>query len=298
MHALCTHALRAEDLTAAARWYTRLTGAHPYFEEPFYVGFSLGGYELGIRPTKEGQPVQTGSATAYWGVPDVDAAVARALELGASELEPVMDVGGGIRLGAVRDPFGNALGLITNPHFAVPSAGATVVVDAPAQLAAPDGQLAPTELHAAVEVPRARAACFADWSDSARMTAWLGVPTRIEARIGGPYELHFLADAPAGLRGSDHCRVLSLLPGRMLSFTWNAPPTQPATRLRHTWVVLQFTTLDSGHTRVDLHHTGWPAEGFDASGGPLPGSPWAETFAYFAAAWPRMLAGYAAHTRR
>ena len=32
-------------------------------------------------------------------------------------LEPVTEVGDGIRVAAVMDPFGNRLGLIQNPHF-------------------------------------------------------------------------------------------------------------------------------------------------------------------------------------
>lgn len=147
MLALCTHSLRAADLAAAKRWYTALSGTTPYFDMPFYVGFSIGGYELGIRPAKG--PVTAGSATTYWGVSALDAALARAQELGAELVEPATDVGGGIRVGAVRDPFGNVLGFIENPVFPVPAVGATVVAAGPPSIAAADGQLAPTEVHAA-----------------------------------------------------------------------------------------------------------------------------------------------------
>ncbi|MEZ5313452.1 MAG: VOC family protein [Thermoanaerobaculia bacterium] len=41
----------------------------------------------------------------------------RLLELGATALEPVADVGDGIRVAAVRDPFGNRFGIIENPQF-------------------------------------------------------------------------------------------------------------------------------------------------------------------------------------
>jgi predicted enzyme related to lactoylglutathione lyase len=54
---------------------------------------------------------------AYWGVPDADAEVARLLALGASVHDPVKDVGGGIKVGSVWDPFGNVFGVIENPHF-------------------------------------------------------------------------------------------------------------------------------------------------------------------------------------
>ena len=48
---------------------------------------------------------------------DAAAAWTRLLELGATPLEPVKDVGEGIKVGAVLDPFGNRFGFIENPHF-------------------------------------------------------------------------------------------------------------------------------------------------------------------------------------
>jgi predicted enzyme related to lactoylglutathione lyase len=50
-------------------------------------------------------------------VQNADAAYARLIELGATPLEPVTDVGEGIRVAAVIDPFGNRFGVIQNPHF-------------------------------------------------------------------------------------------------------------------------------------------------------------------------------------
>jgi hypothetical protein len=40
--------------------------------------------------------------------------------LGAREHRPLQDVGGGIKVAAVLDPFGNAFGIIENPHFQLP----------------------------------------------------------------------------------------------------------------------------------------------------------------------------------
>ena len=51
------------------------------------------------------------------GVADAALEYARLLELGASPLDTVADVGGGIKVGAVTDPFGNRFGVIENPHF-------------------------------------------------------------------------------------------------------------------------------------------------------------------------------------
>ncbi|MEP7027120.1 MAG: VOC family protein [Candidatus Eisenbacteria bacterium] len=104
----------APDLARAKAWYASVLGFDPYFDEPFYVGFSVGGFELGLIAA--GKPGVDGPQ-AWWGVSDAAAEYARLLELGAAALEPVKDVGGGIKVAAVVDPFGNRLGVIENPHF-------------------------------------------------------------------------------------------------------------------------------------------------------------------------------------
>ena len=104
------------DLDAAKRWYSDVLGQAPYFDQPFYVGFEVGGFELGLIP--DGQANVEG-ARALWGVADIDAAFARMLALGAAQIEPATEVGGGIKVASVRDPFGNRFGLIQNPLFDV-----------------------------------------------------------------------------------------------------------------------------------------------------------------------------------
>jgi predicted enzyme related to lactoylglutathione lyase len=110
------------DLDAAKRWYADVLEFQPYFDEPFYVGFDVGGFELGLLP-REGDTSRSDTGVlAYWGVDDADAALVRLLELGARERGDVQDVGGGIRLATVLDPFGNVLGIIENPHFSLEGA--------------------------------------------------------------------------------------------------------------------------------------------------------------------------------
>jgi predicted enzyme related to lactoylglutathione lyase len=108
-----------DDLDRARAWYTSVLGQEPYFAEPFYVGFNVGGYELGLDPGAENRP-GPGGTVAYWGVEDIETAHARLLELGAREHGAVQDVGGGIRVATVLDPFGNVFGIIQNPHFQLP----------------------------------------------------------------------------------------------------------------------------------------------------------------------------------
>ena len=102
------------DLDSAKRWYSTMLEQPPYFDEPFYVGFTVGGFELGLLPNA--QPGITGPQP-LWGVKDIEVAYARMLALGATALEPVVEVGEGIKVAAVKDPFGNRFGLIENPHF-------------------------------------------------------------------------------------------------------------------------------------------------------------------------------------
>lgn len=102
------------DLDAGKRWYALVVGHEPYFDEPFYVGFSVGGFELGLLPDA---PPGAGGSVAYWGVPDATAEYQRLLGLGATPHEEVKDVGDGIKVATVLDPFGNVFGVIENPHF-------------------------------------------------------------------------------------------------------------------------------------------------------------------------------------
>lgn len=102
------------DLARAKAWYSEVLGIQPYFDEPFYVGYSVGGFELGLIP--DGSPGPQGSL-AYWGVPDAEAELARLEGMKAKAHEPVKDVGGGIKVASVIDPFGNVFGIIENPGF-------------------------------------------------------------------------------------------------------------------------------------------------------------------------------------
>ncbi len=115
------------DLHRAKEWYVSVLGFGPYFDEPFYVGFDVGGFELGLQPDNADAPrhsvrdsVRDGTGgVAYWGVADADNALGRLLELGATEHSGVQDVGEGIRLATVLDSEGNVFGIIENPRFSV-----------------------------------------------------------------------------------------------------------------------------------------------------------------------------------
>ena len=109
----------AKDIAAAKAWYTKVLGYGPYFDQPFYVGFNVGGFELGITPDANAASERPEAGIAYWGVADAPAAEQRLIGLGATSFEKVTEVGDGIKIGSVRDPFGNILGVIENPIFRI-----------------------------------------------------------------------------------------------------------------------------------------------------------------------------------
>ena len=102
-----------DDLVGAKQWWTDLLGFGPYFDEPFYVGFDVGGYELGLLP----DATPSDGALVYWGVDDVEASVADAVALGASVHVAPSDVGEGIITATVKSPQGFVVGFIRNPNF-------------------------------------------------------------------------------------------------------------------------------------------------------------------------------------
>ena len=117
---LRTAIYQVSDLSAATEWYTKAFDTRPYFNEPFYVGFDIGGYELGLQPQEHAAQKEE-SVVAYWGVDDVESRYAGWLDIGATGYEAPQEVGGGIIVAKVKDPFGNIIGLIHNPHFKVGS---------------------------------------------------------------------------------------------------------------------------------------------------------------------------------
>ena len=105
-----------DDLERAKDWYAKAFGVMPYFDEPFYVGFNIGGFELGLDPDMEG--IRKGkNEVVYWGVQDIDTVYQHLLDMGVKENEAVRDVGGDVKVATVMDPFGNVVGIIENPHF-------------------------------------------------------------------------------------------------------------------------------------------------------------------------------------
>ncbi len=120
MKGLRTCIYKVNDLQKAKSWYSEAFRKPPYFDEPFYIGFNIGGYELGLIPKGENEDLINGNNIhTYWGVEDIHLEYERLLSLGATEEEVPHGVGGPLMVGSVRDPWGNIIGLIYNPEFKI-----------------------------------------------------------------------------------------------------------------------------------------------------------------------------------
>lgn len=114
---LRTTIYKVDDLKKATTWYTKAFHAEPYFNEPFYVGFNISGYELGLIPDETPAAKKNDGVNTYWGVNDVEKEYKRLVGLGASGYEEPHNVGGELVVASIKDPWGNVVGLIYNPDF-------------------------------------------------------------------------------------------------------------------------------------------------------------------------------------
>jgi len=108
------------DLNDAKQWYAKAFKTNPYFDEPFYVGFNIGGYELGLLPEEKPTTEKAESSIVYWGVEEIEEVYNHFIEMGASEHEKPHSVGEPLLVASVKDPWGNIIGLIYNPVFKLP----------------------------------------------------------------------------------------------------------------------------------------------------------------------------------
>ncbi len=117
------------------------------------------------------------------------------------------------------------------------------------------------------------------WTTREGVVAFFAPDAKVEARVGGAFQIYFDPGAPPGAKGADDTRYMALQPPRMLSFDWNAPPFLPQARQQRTFVVVRFAAVDDKTTRVTLHHTGWGD-----------GGEWDKAHAYLDRAWTGVLA--------
>jgi predicted enzyme related to lactoylglutathione lyase len=98
------------DLDRAKAVFGAILEAGPVMDAPYYVQFDAEGQEIGLDP--RGAAKGMTGPVAYWHVSDIRSTVARLVEAGAQEKEPISDVGGGRLIATLIDPDGNPLGLL------------------------------------------------------------------------------------------------------------------------------------------------------------------------------------------
>lgn len=120
MQGLRTAIFKVSDIQAAKSWYAKAFEKEPYFDEPFYVGFNIAGYELGLMPDAGDIAAKSDNVLIYWGVGNIQQEFDRLLSVGATPHEFPENVGDEIVVATVKDPWNNVLGIIYNPHFELP----------------------------------------------------------------------------------------------------------------------------------------------------------------------------------
>ena len=116
------------------------------------------------------------------------------------------------------------------------------------------------------------------WTTTEGIKSFFAPDAKVELRIDGPFEVYMNPLAEAGMKGADDMRIIGFQDKKMLSFTWNAPPSLPEARKQRTVVIVRFISRGDVLTDVTLHHIGWGE-----------GGEWDKAFDYFSKAWPSVL---------
>jgi predicted enzyme related to lactoylglutathione lyase len=112
------------DLDAAMHWWSTVLGIDPYFDQPYYMGFNVDGYELALDPN--GHAESGTGPVVYWGVKNVEQAADALTRAGAAIHAPITDYGSGIRTATLTAQDETLIGVIENPHFPGPVPTETV----------------------------------------------------------------------------------------------------------------------------------------------------------------------------
>ena len=117
------------------------------------------------------------------------------------------------------------------------------------------------------------------WTTREGIRSFFAPDANVDLRPGGLYEMYMNPFAEPGMRGADDMRVMAVQEPTMLTFTWNAPPSNPEIRKQRTMVIVRLKSLDDASTEVTIHHLGWGES-----------EKWDEAYRYFDRAWGNVLA--------
>jgi uncharacterized protein YndB with AHSA1/START domain len=116
------------------------------------------------------------------------------------------------------------------------------------------------------------------WTTSEGIKTFFAPDAKVELRVDGPFQIYIDPTAEPGVKGADDMRILGFQEKRMLTFTWNAPPSLPEARKQRTVVIVRLDARGDALTDVALTHIGWGD-----------GGEWDKAHAYFSRAWPNVL---------
>lgn len=116
------------------------------------------------------------------------------------------------------------------------------------------------------------------WTTTEGVKTFFAPDAKVELRVDGPFEIYINPLAEPGQKGADDMRILAFQDKKMLTFTWNAPPSLPEARKQRTVVIVRFISRGDALTDVTLQHVGWGE-----------GNEWDKAFDYFTKAWPSVL---------
>lgn len=94
-----------KDVEKAKAFYGKFLDTEPYVADDYYVGYRVGGLEVGLDPNSNVGPI------AYIDVEDIKSSVQAMTEVGAEVVQGIKEVGGGLLIAQVKDANGNVVGL-------------------------------------------------------------------------------------------------------------------------------------------------------------------------------------------
>ena len=116
------------------------------------------------------------------------------------------------------------------------------------------------------------------WTTTEGIKSFFAPDAKVELRVDGPFEIYMNPFAVPGLKGADDMRIIGFQEKKMLTFTWNAPPSLPEARKQRSVVIVRFIWRGDVLTDVTLHHVGWGE-----------GGEWDKAYDYFSKSWPNVM---------
>lgn len=157
--------------------------------------------------------------------------------------------------------------------------------EAPTRAAHADGPLDPIELTQLVDAPRDDV-----WQAYTTADGWKSFFKRDQADIGK------LPGEPfTPFPGTEGNTILSIVPGEMFSYTWNAPARFAYAKENRTWVVITFESPSPTTTLVRVRHLGFAEQ---AARSAEHADEFAQCRVYFSQAWPKVLGALSTHFKK